>query len=248
MAVMLLLALPLLSLRRPLLLAQLPIWLIAFGLSLDRSGWLMFIVGAVVYLAFTPRRLTLLVTVVSAAVLLIGAVTVLPGIVGNDLASTSISDRIATLTDLGNDRSASDRLGIYASGFLEFENAPAGRGLGTVGTATKLSRAETTIDFDSGVLARLIELGLPGALLLAAAFAWLGAICYRAIVARPPRDALEIRSIGASGLALLVALLTLELSGEVAGLLALMLWLFVAFAARYRSPLLVPRRLRLVAA
>jgi hypothetical protein len=247
MAAMLLLALPRLSLSRPLLLVQIPVWLIAFGLSLDRSGWLMFAAGALVYLGFAPRRLTLLATFGSTAVLLAAAVAILPGLIGNDLISTSVSDRIATLSDVGNDRSAEERAVVYAGGFLEFENAPLGRGLGTLGTATKLSDAAISIDFDSGVLARLIELGAPGALLLVAALAWLASACYAGATSRAAPTPIDGRSVAASGLGLIVGLITLELAGEVAGLLVLLLWLFAALAVRsYAAP--GTRRVTLVTA
>jgi hypothetical protein len=248
MAAMLLLALPRLSPTRPLLLVQIPVWLIAFGLSLDRSGWLMFAVGTLVYLAFAPRRLTLLATLGSTAVLLAAAVAILPGLIGNDLVSTIVGDRIATLSDIGSDRSAADRSVVYTDGILEFENAPLGRGLGIVGTSTKLSVTQGTTDYDSGVLARLIELGLPGVLLLVAAAASLASACYAGATSRAAATPIDGRSVAASGLGLIVALISLELSGDVAGLLVLMLWLFAALAVRSCATAPDTRRMTLVTA
>ena len=248
MAAMLLLALPRLSLSRPHLLAQIPAWLIAFGLSLDRSGWLMFAVGALVYLGFAPRRLTVLVTLASTAVLLAAAMAILPGLIGNDLVSTSVGDRIATLSDIGSDSSAADRTVVYAQGFLEFQDAPLGRGLGIVGTSTKLSDAQSSTDFDSGVLGRLIELGGPGAFLLVAAAVSLAAACYAGATSRAAATSSESRCVAASGLAVIVGLVSLELSGEVAGLLVLMLWLSAALAVRSCAPAPATRRMTLVTA
>jgi putative inorganic carbon (hco3(-)) transporter len=232
MATMLLLSLPRLSLKRPLLLAQIPLWLVAFGLSLDRSGWLMLATGALVYLVVAPRRIVLLAAVAASGALLAAGIIILPELTGNDRVSTLVGTRIATLADLNSDRSAQDRAGLYSRGTVDFGSAPMGRGLGVVGTSAKLGEARTTIDFDSGVLARLIELGFPGILLLAGAIAALAATFF-GIATRPPAGGeLDGRNIAASALALVAGILELELAGDVAVLLVLMLWLFAALAVR----------------
>jgi putative inorganic carbon (HCO3(-)) transporter len=232
MAAMLLMSLPRLSLQRPLLLAQMAVWLIAFGLSLDRSGWLMFAIGLVVYLLVAPRRVVLLTAIGASGVLLAAVMAILPLFMGNDLVSTKIGDRVATLGDVGHDDSVADRAELYSYGAIGVGVAPMGRGLGVLGTSTKLNQEQVTTDFDSGVLGRLIELGIPGALMLAGSFASLALTFFGAT--RRPESGSEFdgRSIAASALALLAGLLFLETSGDVAGLLVLMLWLFAALAVR----------------
>ncbi len=230
--VMLLLALPQLSVRRPWMLAQIPFWLIAFGLSLDRSGWLLFASGLIVYLLLTPRRGTLLVSAAMSAALLSGLVVVLPAVVGNATVVTDLSDRLATFSDLGSDRSANDRQNLYDTGSQLIAEAPFGRGLGVVGTATKLSDAQTTTDFDSGVLARLVEMGVPGALLYVVALgilSWeLFGIWRRAGGLKDAR----LQSIAAVALAVVLALGGAEISGDVNGLLLVPMWLIAGFALR----------------
>jgi hypothetical protein len=162
----LLLALPRFTIRRPLLLAQSAIWCVAFALSFVRSGWLAFAIGAILYFVLCARRTAVLSGFLGLAALACMAILAIPTITGDDLALTRLAQRVDTLGDLSNDKSANDRQRVYMDGIQEFLGAPLGEGLGVVGTSTKLtsSRASTT-NFDSGYLARLIELGIPGGIL-----------------------------------------------------------------------------------
>jgi len=226
LAFVLLFALPRLSLRRPWLLAQMPLWLVAFGLTLDRSGWLMFAVGFCVYAVLSPQRLALIATLAVIVGVFAGIATLGSALPGSDVFTTTIGERLATLTDLSTDHSASDRQDVYARGIDLFWLAPAGRGLGVVGTSAKLGSAGATVDFDSGFLARLIELGIPGLLMLCASWYLLIAGERGAAGTRASLDA-RAMVVGAT-----VALFALQLSGDVAGVLVVLLWLIAACGAR----------------
>lgn len=232
MAVMLLLALPQLSLRRPWLLAQIPVWLIAFALSLDRSGWLLFASGAVVYLIFAPRRGALLVSAAFSTALLAGLVVLLPVVTGNAAVITNLSDRFATFSDLDSDQSANDRRNLYDTGAQLVTDRPFGSGLGVVGTATKLGEAEATTSFDSGFLSRLVEMGLPGATLLLAAYGILGWAIFGVWKRAGSTQDYRLQSVASMALAVELALVGAHLSGDINGLLLLGMWLVAGLAVR----------------
>ena len=230
MAVMLVLALPQLNLRRPWLLAQIPFWLVAIGLSLDRSGWLLFASGAVIYLALTPRRAALLVTAGFSAALLAVLIVVLPAIVGNDGVLKNLGDRFSSFSDLDQDRSGNERRNLYDTGLQLLWDAPFGHGLGVVGTATKLSDTAATTDFDSGVLARLVEMGLPGVALFSGALAMLTAATFRAWNCAGFERDVALQSVAGMALAVVLALVGSEIFGDVSGILILLLWLICGMA------------------
>jgi hypothetical protein len=95
--------------------------------------------------------------------------------------------------------------------------------------ATKLGSAEQTTDFDSGILARMIEMGVPGTLLLLAALvASLGALLsgWSAVFTH---DAI-LQDRAAAMIAMLIALAGNELAGDISGLLALLFWLSLSLA------------------
>jgi putative inorganic carbon (HCO3(-)) transporter len=245
MALMLLLALPQLSLKRPLLLIQLPIWLIAFGLSLDRSGWLMFAFGLLIYIVLTPRRGMLLVTASISTAMVLGLVVALPEVIGNDAVLTSLSNRMASLSDLDRDRSENDRRQLYASSMAMMSEAPLGEGLGVFGTATKLSSPPTESYIDSGFIARFVEMGVPGAALFLATLAVLATALFRTW--QQARRSSDILLQGIAGIALtsLSSLFWLQLSGEVSGLPMFTLWLICGIALGVKVAIVRPEQAQL---
>jgi hypothetical protein len=237
LAVMLLFALPHLSVRRLWLLAQMPIWLVAFGLSQDRSGWLLFGLGACVYLLLSPRRGAMLFAGGICAALMTGLVVLLPAMVGNDGVFQTLSDRFSTLSDPDSDRSANDRLNLYGATVSQIVDAPFGYGLGVVGTATKLSDSSATTDVDSGFLCRLLEMGVPGFAMFVGALGVLMAtlLKMRYGAGRVADVALQMQS--SMAISVLVALFGSELSGDVSGLLMLALWLVCGVTLRAYLPM-----------
>jgi hypothetical protein len=240
MAAMLLVALPQLSIRRPWLLMQLPVWVAAFGLSLDRSGWLVFALGFAIYIALTPRRLSLLVGAGVSAVLVIGFYSLLPAMTGNDAVLTSLNNRLATFSDIDRDRSENDREYLYNVSRGMIADAPFGQGLGIFGTATKIGNPPTNLYIDSGLISRYIELGPPGFALFLGAFGVLGAglLVVWKDGARM-RDAVR-QEVSAMAFAIMVSLFAFQVSGEIGGLLMLTIWLTVGLILRGKSQLEVP--------
>lgn len=196
----------------------------------------MFAIGLVVYLIFTSRRQSALTAVMASVFLLIGCASVLSVTIGNDAIMTSITQRLDTFSDLNSDRSANDREGVYTDGIQELLEAPFGRGLGVVGTSTKLTKTAWTTDFDSGILARLIELGIPGFIL----FAWsiiavLSLLLHFWKISKRSKNP-QMQDIMAMALAGVISLVALELSGDVTGLLLLILWIFPSLATHLGEP------------
>jgi O-antigen ligase len=233
LAFVLLLALPEL-LRKPALLVQVPIWFIAFGLTLYRTGWLVFAVGALIYVALSPRRLKLVVTAGISAVLVTVLLLLLPGATGNSDLATTLSNRFNTLSDLDNDYSRKERSQMYDNGFQMVESAPFGQGLGVVVT-TKASDKDQLTAFDSGILGRAVEMGLPGlALYLVALLFLLFASVRLWIQARAERNE-TLQALAAMAIACNIAFGFEQFSFEANGILMLVVWLLVCLAIRAPS-------------
>jgi putative inorganic carbon (HCO3(-)) transporter len=235
LALMLLLVLPQLSMRRPFLLIQVPIWFIAFALSLVRTGWLMFAVGALTFLIFTRRRSNLVATlgIVAAQIAIVAAVL---SVTGGDDVVTSLSNRFATLSDVQSDGSVQSRQGIYDFGPKIILAAPFGQGLGILGASTNLGSAGETTDFDSGVLARAFEMGLPGVTLYIISLA---VLLFSAVQlwsrARLNRDEM-LQSIAAMAIGINVSLAFAQVSLDVNGLMLIVMWTIESLAIRALAP------------
>jgi putative inorganic carbon (HCO3(-)) transporter len=232
LAFMLLLALPELSIRKPLFLLQLPIWFIAFALTLVRTGWLMFALGLVTFLVLSPRRGGLLLTLAVTAGMILGFAAVLPAAVGNDGMLTSLATRFATFSDLDSDNSRRARSGLYDTAPEIVTTAPFGMGLGVIGASTKLSVRGETTDFDSGILGRIVEMGLAGLtiyivplliLLYGSMRLW--------IQSRLATDA-TLQGMAALAVGFEVAFIFLQLAHDVTGVVLLAFWLIQCLAIR----------------
>jgi hypothetical protein len=232
LALTLLASLPYLSLRRPWVLLQAPLWLVTLGLSRDRTGWIMLAVGFAVYLAVARGRSALIASVAVLALLTISSVGVVTFYSGSTHALENISDRFNSMQDLSSDVSIIDRQRLYERRIGDLESAPMGQGLGLFGTATKLSDSARTTDLDSGILGRLIEMGIPGALAMAASLALISMTSLLLLYeARKRGDERTCRTMGLA-LATVTSILILEISMDATGLVFLYLWLFAALALR----------------
>ena len=150
--------------RRPMRWPAAVIGFICFALTFVRTSWLGWVVGFI-YLLLRSRSRQKFV--------LIGGLMVASAAVYAVLVMSPISDpftkRLQTLSRLEEEGSYRARMAKYDEMFIKTLSNFIGNGIGSLGTATKLSN-EANINvwlFDSGILAVPYELGWPGLLLVA---------------------------------------------------------------------------------
>jgi putative inorganic carbon (HCO3(-)) transporter len=176
-AIMMIFALPFLRLRRIFMWPLLAALAAALLLTLVREAWVALVVGAVVYLLLSPKRLRAVPPLAIFIAILVVLISTLPSLLGSGANSDVLTSRISTFGDVGHDASALARQTEINDALAEGLNHPAGAGLGNIGAAARLgSNAGTSIGsvLDSGYLARLVELG------------WLGFAGYLAVVVGGP--------------------------------------------------------------
>ncbi len=163
------------ALREP----ALALGLVALALSLVRSAWLAVPIGLAVVLALGPGAVRLrLAVLVGAAALALPLLSLDPRI--EDL----LADRVASLTQLGADTSAGDRLSAYAALAAELDTNPQGLGLALSGGYADADGGEDRV-IDGGFIEVPLALGVVmGGLYLACA-ASLGAQGLAAARRRP---------------------------------------------------------------
>jgi putative inorganic carbon (HCO3(-)) transporter len=123
------------------------------------------LLGVVVYIVFSPRRVVTFPIMLAFAVIFSVLVAFLPAFLGAGQDSDVVSARIATIADVNHDESAIERSQEIQDSIQEALSDPIGSGLGTIGSAamisSNLSLSHGTV-LDSGYLARLVELGWLG--------------------------------------------------------------------------------------
>ena len=215
----------------------------AFALSSVRSAWVACVLGLATYVALSPRPLRTIAALGAVAAVAGAVVVSLPAIVGDAHVNDALAQRASTLQDVGADESANDRERQIRDAWSDVQARPLGSGLGTVGTATKLSTAtQTATTLDSGYLSRLVEMGFPGfAGYVAAIAVALGVTLRTLFSARDPRT----RTLAATSAAIQVALIGMDFSGEGhPGVLGMAAWTLagLAAAAHGRREAEAPRR------
>jgi putative inorganic carbon (HCO3(-)) transporter len=165
LAMVILLTLHRLERKTMWLLAPLLLCTVALALTFGRTGWLELAVGFVVYIILSPRRATALMTVLVVSLLTFGLATNLSLITGDPTSNSAVTSRLLTFNDIGEDDSAMDRQRQSSIALRQAMAEPLGQGLGTEGTATKLSSSASTTVLDNGDLTRLLEMGDFGFLL-----------------------------------------------------------------------------------
>jgi O-antigen ligase len=219
-----LLALPELSIRKPLLLLQIPFWIITFGLSLVRTGWIMFAIGLIVYIVLSPRRLTIMSTIGVTTMLVTALVVILPAAVGNDAMLNSLTVRFNTLQNLDDDTSGKERAKLYVSGPEIILSSPLGQGLGVLGQSAKLGDAGATADFDSGFLGRSLEMGIIGAFVYLLTQIVLANGAFR-VWSRAGRRDPQLQCVAASAVSLTFAYAFVQLAHDFNGFPVVLYWL-----------------------
>jgi len=213
--------------------------IIALALTSVRAAWVAVALGVFLYLMLSPQR--------RSAFLSLGAIACLFTLVGSGLlaavsytgaarTTSSLTSRLSTFTNLGNDRSVQVRTQVSADTVVTGIKEPLGQGLGVVGTSTKLSGGDAT-SLDNGYLARFLEMGVAGmtAYLIALLLGLLASFgSYRAYLRS--KDA-EAASIAAVGLIIQLLLLVLEVASDSHnGFAGVFFWLSVFLASAYYAP------------
>lgn len=209
-----------LSWRRRFLLTMLYVLplVVALALTFVRSAWLSLVIGLIVYAAAGRGRAagkTVAVILVCLAGLMV---------VGSSNPTTkAFTDRITSLGDPDEDRSANERLETTNRLLPQSISQPLGAGLGQAGLAAGLSESGEgkVVEVDNGYLAILYQSGPLAFLFLLVA---LGS-CVGAAIKMLGRAPPEERQYRAVVLAILVALLLAEASADVLfGLPGVIFW------------------------
>jgi O-Antigen ligase len=141
-------------------------------LSFARSSWIGLVAG-LLFLTFfaSAKEKVHAITATMGCALLVFAALNIPAL------SDAVSTRFSTFTDLQHDESALDRKDTYAQLIETLQQSPTGIGLGV---DNDMANAEN----DSSVVAVLLSLGIPGALVFAVALSLCASTLFSAQVAR----------------------------------------------------------------
>lgn len=225
-----------LSLRRPLVLLPVACSIAALALTNVRSAWLALAVGAVVYLVLSPKRGPAL-----GALAVLSLVTIIAGLnastlLGSQDVTSQLLTRLNSFSDVDSDDSLNDRKRESAAALQEGLSEPLGQGLGTVGTATKLSDSGSSSDqltLDNGYLSRFVEMGIAG--LIGYLFT-LGAgllLAARALARAASLKDAAWQQIAVTALAVQLALVGLDLSGDAhSAMSGVVFWVLLALTLR----------------
>jgi hypothetical protein len=141
----------------------------AFGaallLTLVRASWVGLVVGVVVYVVASPKRVRAVPFIAVIGVLLTMLVVSLPALLGDTRNSDVVTSRLSTFADVGHDASALARAQEIGDAIDQGLRHPIGNGLGTLGASSALSANPSSVqgnNLDSGYLSRFLELGWLG--------------------------------------------------------------------------------------
>ena len=214
----------------------------ALSLTLVRTAWIAIPAGLVVYAIMTPLRARFFTAAAIAAAAMIVFLVIAP-LVGATGVSDALGARLATFTNLSNDVSAQSRAEQIRGALPSAIETPLGTGLGVLGTAAKLnSELAQTHDFDSGVVARFMEMGYIGFLgYLLALLAGLALTCttwWRAM-ALGKRDIAQIAAIAT---ALQFAVFVMDLGGDAhLAFTGVSFWIALGLALHRDTAISLPR-------
>jgi hypothetical protein len=218
----------------------------ALTLTLVRSAWLALVVGVVVYVITSPRRMRTIPMIAGFALVASFLVVSLPALLGADSrASSQIVDRIQTLSDIGHDGSALERQGEIDDTWAAANDNPIGGGLGLIGAASKLSDNSTYGRvLDSGYLSRFLELGYLGTALYAVVIVGSFIVLLIRIFASSGRCDVADRVAIASSAALCAVVLSFEAAGDsYYGIVGLVAWLAIGTGFHWQFNFLAKKSL-----
>lgn len=237
-AILITTSLSLVQKTRPYVMISLLLCVVALMLTSGRAAWIATVVGFIIYAVLSTNPVRWIATVVLSAALLCGIFVSVDEVATNGAITATMSDRIFSLDNLSNDASANDRTQQIRDGLTAVAQHPLGEGLGEFGTASKLNSDTNQVTFlDSGLLVRLVEMGVLGGSAYFAAYALLGYVligAYRR--ARSAKDVHAQKQLAAAIAALAVIVILLLSGDDSRGVIALMLFA-KCFSALRLTPL-----------
>ena len=191
---------------------------VALGLTFVRSAWLSLVIGLIVYAAAgkgkAAGKTVAIILVCLAGLMVVGS---------SNPTTKAFTDRITSLGDPDDDRSANERLETTNRLLPQSVSQPLGAGLGQAGLAASLTESGEgkVVEVDNGYLALLYQSGpLAFGLLLLAIGSCVGAAVK--MLGRAPPEQRQYRAVV---LGILVMLLVAESSADVLfGLPGVIFW------------------------
>jgi hypothetical protein len=153
------------------------------GLSLTfvRSAWWALVLAGAAHIV-ASRGQSARVVIGACTITVVAALALSPV----SAAARDVVNRFESVTNLGGDRSATDRQTSFSALLPEALSAPAGHGLGTAGESTKLG-SDTKLRYaDNGYLSLMWQVGPVGFLLVIAALGAILVSAWNAARARAP--------------------------------------------------------------
>lgn len=230
LALVLVLNLPRLRAANVLRLSAIALNVAALALTLVRADWLALALAVLVFVALGPRKFRNLSFIGVAAIALALFGSNAAALLGNSPAGIQLQSRFESLNTITTDSSFLDRQLLFGNALSTALAEPTGEGLGVTGTAAKLGARGATADFDNGYIARLTEMGYFGTLVyLLTIVLMLAYSIGRWRAANRAKD-LTAASIVSAAIAIQVALVFLDVSGDHhAQLSGIFFWLSYAF-------------------
>ena len=235
-----LLALPLVSWRRPVALVATLICCLGLALSFVRADVLVLGACLAIYLVLSPRRTELgfgIGGIVLAIALVLGLAPSIAGETGSRFVDR-LTDRFQTIDALDSDVSVVTRQLEIEAGMSLAIAEPLGQGLGKIGPAAKLDGgAGETITVDSGYVSRFMVLGYLGMFgYLIVTVGGLGRSLVQALTVASQGER-ERAVVVVAAVAAQLALVSLDFAVDSHSALdGILFWVALATAFGYRAP------------
>jgi hypothetical protein len=221
-ALSLILNLPNLRLSQPLKFLAILVMVAGLALSLVRVAWLAVVIGWLLFIVATPERKRAVISLINLSLamsaLAIGFFTLFP----NDQLKETLTDRLASLSDVSNDPSKIARENTSQQALFSALANPLGHGLGVTGVSSSLEDPEASSQtdipdsaIDNGFISRFVEMGYFGSVaFLAAIFVAMVQTLRNLMHYRAERDRSSATAVAAC-LAAQATLLLVTFSGDV---------------------------------
>jgi hypothetical protein len=215
------------------------VMIVGLLLTLVRSAWIGFVLGAIVFAILSPRRRAAIASLLTVSVTCAAVAVAYFSFVPSDEIRDTLVTRFQTLTGVSTDSSTLAREQSSSLALASGAAAPLGHGLGITGPPAALAsrRFLETTDvpptIDNGFLSRLVEMGVPGCLFFAAAVLLALVASFRSLRSRIRSGNDADATIAAAALSTQIAIFFVCFSGDVyAGVGALIFFIAVALGTK----------------